>query len=127
MIKPLRRYHFILWRVWAILLPIGFVAAILFRPPTDAYVRNVKAQFSADLDHLNDTTSMLQISIAGQLSFPSCVVFHHFHGKKILIGRLNHPGTYAFEIPRQDGKTLVELYDPIHQAPITTLTLEHKN
>lgn len=127
MIKPLRKFHFIFWRIWAVLLPFVFIAAILFRPPAGTYARNIKAQFSADLDHVNDTTSLLRISIRGHLSIPSCLVFRHFHGEKILIGRLNHPGAYAFEIPREDGQALVELYDPIHQARIAMLTLEHKN
>jgi hypothetical protein len=32
MIRPLRRYHYYLWRVLAILLPVLFILAILWRP-----------------------------------------------------------------------------------------------
>jgi len=32
MIKPLRTYHFFIWRILALVLPILFVLAILLRP-----------------------------------------------------------------------------------------------
>ena len=32
MIRPLRRYHYYLWRFLALLLVVGFILAILWRP-----------------------------------------------------------------------------------------------
>jgi hypothetical protein len=32
MIRPLRRYHYYLWRFLAVLLVVGFILAILWRP-----------------------------------------------------------------------------------------------
>jgi hypothetical protein len=31
MIKPLRNYHFIIWRILAVLLPVAFILAIFWR------------------------------------------------------------------------------------------------
>lgn len=32
MIRPLRRYHYYVWRLLALLLPLLFILAILWRP-----------------------------------------------------------------------------------------------
>lgn len=54
MIRPLRRYHYYLWRFLALLLVVGFILAILWRPvsipspnepesPTDLELQKIQA------------------------------------------------------------------------------------
>jgi hypothetical protein len=46
MIRPLRRYHYYLWRFLAVLLVLGFILAILWRP---AIISSPNEPDSADL------------------------------------------------------------------------------
>ena len=126
MISPLRAYHFMLWKLWAVFLPVGFVCAILFRPSLKDSAPVAMAGFSAAVSNISDSTSLLQISVAGQIPFPSCLLYLHFDDKNILLGNLNKAGNYTFQIPPQQGQTVLELYDPVHAVRITTLTAENK-
>ena len=46
MIRPLRRYHYYMWRFLAVLLIVGFILAILWRP---AIISSPNEPESADL------------------------------------------------------------------------------
>ena len=127
MIKPLRKYHFIIWRVLAFVLPVLFIAAIVVRPPLPGNVTNIKDTFVAELRTLTDSTSAIQIRVTKPLALPSCLVFHTIGSREILLGKLGHQGAHTFVIPTPEQHVTLKLYDAIHEKTITSFTLTSNN
>ncbi len=126
MIKPLRRYHFIIWRTLAFVLPFSFAVAIIVRPPASEIRGEAADAFSAELAMLNDSTALVTINVGKPLATPSCVVYYDSPEKRTLLGRLDHQGEYRFRIERPAGTVTLNLVDVIHQQTIRSFSLpEH--
>lgn len=116
MIRPLRKYHFILWRCLAVALPLLFVLAIVFRPPSHE-IHYEAEDFSWKINSTSDSVSVVSISVKNPLKFPSCLVYAKRDAQKKLVGQLDGVGDYRFDVP--SDITLIQLVDAIHQHEIT--------
>ena len=124
MVKPLRKYHFILWRILAIVLPVTFVIAILMRPHSIVNYKRIENDFSFSVKKIADSTVQVIINVKNPLKVPSCLVYASFPSKDILLGTLDHQGVYKFEIKRRDDEDIrVKLYDAIHKREIRHVQL----
>jgi hypothetical protein len=125
MIKPLRKYHYMVWRLWAILLPIGFAVAIIVRPasPSARTEKDGDQAFTANIASATDSTFVVTISVGRPIEVPSCVVISSSPDKEMLLGTLSRQGRYTFVVPAFDGVSSLNLVDPIHQKRIATIPL----
>jgi hypothetical protein len=116
MIKPLRKYHFVLWRCLAFVLPLLFVLSIVFRP------KSIERQYAAEdfswkINSDSDSIWVVSVSVKNPLQFPSCLVYAERKEQNILLGQLDGVGDYIFETPAQIVR--IRLFDAIHQKDIT--------
>jgi hypothetical protein len=116
MIKPLRKYHFVLWRCFAFLLPLLFVLSIVFRPPSLERL-NDPEDFSWKVKAASDSVWIISVSVKNPLQSPSCLVYADDGKQKVLLGQLDSLGDYTFKAPTQ--VTRIVLLDLIHQRKIT--------
>lgn len=117
MIRPLRKYHFIVWQIAAVILPVLFALAIFFRPASVAQ-GNAPDDFSIAVTKAPDSLWRVSISLRNQLRTPSCLVYGEAGGRKILLGQLDKQGEYSFTVVMQLSRII--LFDAIHQREITT-------
>ncbi len=141
MIKPLRTYHFYLWRIWVVLLPLGFILAlwVIPRNQTSVHPSSVAIKGETTLVYhapspccdfnLRQTTGVpgyqLELVLKKQLKVPACLVYLRTD-KDQLIGQLGQVGTYYFDLPsalQHFDEATITLQDPIHQQVITTIQL----
>ena len=128
MIRPLRKYHFFLWRIVAFLLPILFVAAIYFRPPVESDYKRDKNDFSFNVRTLTDSTAQINIDVNNPLKTASCVVFLSLSSRDILLGKLERQGKHRFQINHPIDKDIrIRLFDILHQKEITKVQLTASN
>jgi len=123
MIRPLRKYHFVIWCFWAVCLPIALGLAIIVQPQLPTNLRNVKNTFQAELKSMTDSTSLIRINVLKPISSPSCLVFSTVGNRDILLGKLDHQGPYTFIISNPKQDVILKLYDGIHKKTITSITL----
>lgn len=120
MIRPLRRYHFIVWQIAAAALPTLFALAILFRPASPPQ-GNAPDDFSFAVNKAADSLWRVSITLNNPLQTPSCLVYGEAGGQKILLGQLNTEGEYSFTVVKQLDRVI--LFDAIHQKEITTFPI----
>lgn len=141
MIHPLRKRHQAMWLLLGILLPLGFIAAILAKPefpaqqlvsvlpalPEGKIVKNASvAHTNAILYQLNDDTYTLALILDKAPQSPITTVYltdnntNTLEGKQA-IGKVNGKGTYLFSVPSTTFSRLI-LYDEVHQHVIQTLS-----
>lgn len=125
MIRPLRNFHFITWRLIALVLPVVFILAITLRPYIAKKVRNTGTSFLMEIRNASDSTSMLVITVVRPLEVPSCLVFATLKGGEILLGKLDHQGQYSYDIPGTDQPVTVRLYDPLKKKAIDSYNLNY--
>ncbi|MFN7117584.1 MAG: hypothetical protein ACK4TA_12350 [Saprospiraceae bacterium] len=138
MVPELRRRHRLLWQMWAVLLPIGFVIAILALPkqPTQAQLYDNTA---APLDKLEQTREtewllvrlfaadslhkQLEITVKKPLNVPATQVFWQDR----YLGNLGAKGVKRFPL---DSALLaglpyvLEIKDPINQNIFQTIIIQ---
>ncbi len=119
MIKPLRKYHFFIWRILAVLLPVTFVAAILLRPNSFVDHQQKENDFSFSIKTLTDSTAQIKINVKNALKVPSCLVYASLSSEDVLLGKIENRGLHNFEIKTQVEKSVsIRLYDAVHQREI---------
>jgi hypothetical protein len=123
MIKPLRKYHFMVWRFLAVLLPLAFVVAITVRPIHPPIKDIDDKAFTAKIVANNDSTWVVTIQVGKPIKVPSCVAILSSAQKDMVLGTLDHQGGYNFTIPTFDGPVQLTLVDAIHQKTITKIPL----
>jgi hypothetical protein len=124
MIRPLRRYHFVLWRILTVVLPVFFILALWLRPASGENYLSVEKDFSFGIEALSDSTSQISIDVKNALKVPSCVVYASVATRNILLGKLEQKGTYHFEIENKShGDIQLRLFDPLHNKEIVTVSL----
>jgi len=128
MIRPLRRYHFFIWGILAVFLPIMFCLAIFLRPDAPPqYERMNKDDFSFTMKKLTKNVGQLTIELKNSLSVPSCVVYLSSPSQNVLLGTIEQIGSYHFDIPVFEKAVTVRLYDPIHKKEITQAEVFYNN
>ena len=127
MIKPLRKYHYMIWRLWAILLPIGFVIAIVVRPAIRSTENVDEEAFTANIAPATDSTSVITILVGKPIQEPSCVVILSSPQNETVLGTLNRQGRYNFIVPTFDGAGTLNLVDAIRQKKIANIPLSKNN
>jgi hypothetical protein len=122
MIKPLRTVHFWVWRVIAIMLPLLFLLALIFRP---AIIREVEAteNFHPVISITTDSLQQVIVEVSRPLHVPSCLVYGIAKDSSLLLGRVSSSGKYFFTAP--DSLQSIYLYDNIHHKKITQQNLAH--
>jgi hypothetical protein len=151
MVKPLRKRHLQIWTAWAVLIPIGIIAAVVVRPGI-AKDKLLQPASSAALPVIiktrdknnyrvsirsNDDTSVLQLEWINKntLTYPTATIYKAAADIKDinsaeLIGRIEARGTYHFALNKNNA-TIQQLhnhnmhfiiYDFIHQQIIDTIT-----
>lgn len=115
MIKPLRTYHYYLWRIWVVLLPVGFILAIWVIPQnqTGEYqIPNVVKAAATLVSQVPSTSYefnlrktdgvpgyQLELILKEKLTVPTCLVYLQTETNQ-LIGQLGPTGTYYFDLPQ---------------------------
>jgi hypothetical protein len=128
MIRPLRSYHFFIWRVLAVVLPVLFCLAIVLRPKSrPGYGKVKKEKFSFTITKLSNDTGRLTIELNNSLKVPSCVVYLSSASQNQLVGKIDQVGSYHFDIPLNDQPVNIQLYDPIHKREITRQEVSYNN
>jgi hypothetical protein len=128
MIKPLRSYHYSIWRVLAIALPVVFCLAIVLRPESrPGYDKANKEDFSFTIIKLSNGTGRLTVELKNPLRVPSCVVYLSSPEQNQLLGKIDQLGSYHFDIPLKDQPVNIQLYDPIHKREITRREVSYNN
>lgn len=125
MVRPLRRFHFIIWHLIALGLPLVFILAIALRPDIAERVPHTGTTFFMEIRNATDSTSTLLITVARPMEVPSCLIFVTVKGKEILLGKLDHQGQYSYEIPEADQRIPIRLYDPIKKKAISSFNLSY--
>ena len=127
MIRPLRSYHFFIWRVLAVVLPVVFCLAIFLRPESrPGYDKVSEADFSFTITKLSNDTGRLTVELKNSLKVPSCVVYLLSPPQNLLLGKIDHVGSHHFDIPLTTKTVSVQLYDPIHSIEITLTELSYQ-
>ena len=133
-----------IWRLWAVLLPLGLVAAIVvrkpvvkdfFAPPQNGKTLPVviaEKQIGKNLLQLRGTSpgtiqQMLWVNREA-LKVPSATIYLARPGATTIegatyIGRIETRGNYVFNLPMQDEYHLL-LYDFIHQQVIDHIDIK---
>ena len=115
MIWPLRKYHFIVWRVFALVLPIAFTMALVLRP-TSKNLLPTEKDFEFNVV-ATDSLSSISIDVFNPIQAASCVVYaHSADEKKYLLGNLTKTGHYSFQCTAPIVS--VSLYDAIREKEI---------
>ncbi len=117
MIRPLRKYHFLVWRVFALVLPIAFTMALVLRPISKNSLPHEK-DFEFNIV-TTDSLSSITIDVFNPVQAASCVVYaHSTDEKKYLLGNLTRTGHYLFRCSAPIVS--VSLYDVIREKEIIT-------
>jgi hypothetical protein len=129
MIKPLRAYHFFIWRVLVLIVPALFILAIAFRP---ASLSKNKIQnendFRFGVKKMTNTTAQLDVELLNALKVPSCLVYVSTGSNELLVGKIDQQGSYKFEFPIGGSTHIsIKLYDAIHKTVIMRQQLSYPN
>jgi hypothetical protein len=128
MIRPLRSYHFFVWRVMAVVLPLVLCLAIVFRPESrPGYDKVNQADFTFTITKLSNDAGRLTVELKNSLKVPSCVVYLTSPSQNQLLGKIGQLGSYHFDIPLKGQPVRIRLYDPIHKKEITQQEVSYNN
>lgn len=139
MTHTLRRAHRMIWLLLAVLLPVGFVVALLsYQPPlnqepiaqqqpallpilvrsvvSDSIVVNLRRA-------VQGSERQLEIILKRPFVVPSAVVRVRQAGAWRAVGLLDAPGTYRFPLPTTDGHPRVGIVDDLQGRTILTVDL----
>ena len=123
MIRPLRKYHFTIWSILAVLLPLVYIVAILVRPPGQSTVKYGDDTFSATIESKTDSTSIVTVNVLRPLKTPSCVAILSTPSRETVLGTFDRPGVYNFVVPKVDQVATLNLRDAVHQRSIMSIPL----
>jgi hypothetical protein len=127
MIRPLRKFHFYLWRIWGIVLPLCFIFALLFRPASPNQYNPITDDFAFAVKKLTNSSSLLTVELRNTLRAPSCLVYVSSGSDDILLGTIDHKGSYQFEFPDTGKKISIRLYDALHKRDIMQTNVSYDN
>jgi hypothetical protein len=146
MIKTLRKRHLQIWSLWALLLPLGIIAATLARKPVVkdnfAQTQNMAAWPVLIAEKkLSENSLQLRTTTAGTvrqlvwlnrepLTVPSATIYLAKADTATMagaayLGRIETRGTYVFSLPVQSEYHFL-LFDFIHQQIIGRLSFREK-
>ena len=111
------------WRVWAVLLPIAFVAAIFIRPVHPPTMKTEEEAFTANIAIDTDSTFVVTIQVGEPIKVPSCVAILSSTTKDVVLGTLDRQGVYNFITSKFEGPAHLNLVDAIHQKTIKKIPL----
>jgi hypothetical protein len=124
MIRPLRRYHFFVWRIVAVILPILFIAALYFRPTHRVDYKRSEKDFTFEVERLTNSTAQVNIHVINPLKVASCVAYQVDATRDILLGTLDHTGKHSFNVSHiNSGELRIKLMDVLHQKEIANVLL----
>ena len=128
MIKPLRIYHFFIWRILVFIVPAVIILAIVLRPTSISNIPQNENDFIFHVKKVTNSTALLNVELINALKLPSCLVYVSTGSNDMIVGKIDHRGSYNFEFPI-DGSTsiTVKLYDAIHKGVITQQQISYPN
>ncbi len=137
MVPELRKRHRLVWQVWAFLLPIGFIFAILVLPKQmpvnqlpiarEAPFGNIAQSESTDVltaslrAQAGSPNKQLEIKLKKPLDVPLAQVFW----QNTFLGNLGAKGTHRFTLDSAllvNPPYLLEIRNPIDQAVFQKIT-----
>ena len=127
MIKPLRKYHLVIWLVLALLLPLFFAMAILFRPSDTSSIETGDNGFSATIESNTDSTYLFTLDVGKPVKTPSCVIIRSNQSRDLDVGTLDRQAIYTFVTPRVGLLATLKLWDAIPHKSIDPVPLTQKN
>ena len=127
MIKPLRKYHFVIWHFLALLLPLFFIMALLFRPSDRSSAEIDRNSISATIELNTDSTYVITLDVGKFIKAPSCVVILSNPSRELVLGTLDRQGIYTFTTPKVGLPASLKLWDAIHDKSIDSVPLIQKN
>ncbi len=147
MIRTLRKRHLQIWSLWALLLPLGIVAAVVSRKP-EAIVKSapvpnerepvlIKEQmWNSNIIQLrgrdNSAISKLVWINKAPLNVPSATLYFSVANTDNIttaqyIGRIEGRGDYAFALDTREARSFyIILYDFIHQKIIDRIEIKQR-
>lgn len=123
MIRPLRIYHFYLWRLFALALPLIAVLAVVNRP-TVIRETTLDPDFLIEVAASGDSTYTVRLTVVNALKTPACVAYSTSGRNKTLLGLVDHRGKYDFVV--SSGQSDFILTDVIHRNEILRKPLSLK-
>jgi len=127
MIKPLRKYHFAIWQLLAVLLPLFFIMAVVIRPSVPSPKVFPHNAFGAMIESNTDSTYLVTIEVEHFIKAPSCVIILSNTTTELALGIVDGQGTYSFVIEKVELPATVKLWDAIHHRAIDSVPLIKKN
>lgn len=77
---------------------------------------------------MTNATAQLDVELTNALKVPSCLVYVSTGSNEMLIGKIDHQGSYKFEFPSDGSAQItVKLYDAIHKKVIMRQQLSYPN
>lgn len=123
MIRPLRTYHFYLWRCLALTLPLIAILAVVNRPMS-ASEAGFNEDFHVEVLMGKDSMYTVQLTVLNALKTPTCVAFSSLRDNKTLLGVVDHRGQYDFVVRRDQSDFILK--DVIHGNEILRKSLSLK-
>lgn len=144
MVPSLRKKHFLIWSLLALLLPLLLIATLLIRPKTfhqtslpqavaTAFPTLIESKesdaFSINLRSNPNGRQQIEIILKEALQFPSATVIIQPNKQAatredITLGQLGNHGTYRFDWPPQlasKGAFHLKIYDHIKEQQIANI------
>jgi hypothetical protein len=122
MIRPLRKYHYYIWRILLMVLTLTFALSLLWRPNT-----KTESAFTDDFritTHMGDSSFVLKIMVLNPIRHPSCGVYGSTASGEIFLGMLDKRDMYTFT--SKTPFTEVLLIDKLHGRIILEKSLAEK-
>ena len=143
MIRPLRKRHLQIWILWALLLPLGIVSAVMARRATPisavemqdgsllAVVVKEKIWNGNTIQLRGSNQSAVQQLVwtnTQMLSIASATIYIAYADTNSIasskyIGRIESRGNYIFDLPAKDQYHFI-IYDFIHQQIVDRINFK---
>ncbi|NIJ52270.1 hypothetical protein [Dyadobacter arcticus] len=138
MTPTLRQTHRVAWLLLAIILPMGFVAALQLKPDSIVWEQPISLPLAAPLPVLvksventglqanlrregQSTDRQLEIIVRQSLEVPSVVVRVVSRTNELAIGTLDVAGVYHFMLPDSTDHPTIILVDEVNHVVLQTI------
>lgn len=116
-----------MWRILAMVLPLCFILAVIFRPASTKKYDPIKSDFSFALKKLTNSSAQLTVELRNSLKVPSCLLYISSGSKDVLLGMIDRKGSYHFELSGDEETITIRLYDAIHRKVIMQTNVSYNN
>lgn len=126
MIRPLRKYHSMIWHLLAVMLPLCFIMAVVVRPSIPPTVRSEPGVIKGSIAAGTDSTDVVTIETRRTVTTPSCVVSLSTGDGEVVLGTVGQPGSYTFVTRKVELPATLKFWDAIHHRSLDSVALTEK-